>query len=113
MTLDEDVSLTFTIATTPPTLVLPEEVTVEAETSAGAVVTFTATASDAVAGTIPVSCTPSSGSTFAIGTTTITCTASDDAGNVASGSFTVTITPPGSPPAEAPQHRLFVPVIVR
>jgi hypothetical protein len=32
---------------------------------------------------------------------------------VASGSFTVTITPPGSPPVEAPQHRLFVPVIVR
>ncbi|WP_448337800.1 HYR domain-containing protein [Chloroflexus aurantiacus] len=107
-------SFTVTVEdTTAPTLTLPDNLTREASGPAGAVVTFTATASDAVSGTVPVSCTPPSGSTFAIGTTTVTCTASDAAGNVASGSFTVTITPPGAPPVEAPQHRLFVPVIVR
>jgi hypothetical protein len=41
-----------------------------------------------------VACQPASGSSFAIGTTTVTCTATDDEGNVATGSFRVTIEPP-------------------
>ena len=40
-----------------------------------------------------VSCTPASGSTFAIGDTVVTCAAADAAGNVATGSFTVSVTP--------------------
>jgi hypothetical protein len=36
-------------------------------------------------------CTPASGSIFPIGTTTVGCSASDVAGNVASGSFTVKV----------------------
>ena len=36
-------------------------------------------------------CTPASGSTFAIGTTTVTCSATDNAGNSGSGSFAVTV----------------------
>jgi hypothetical protein len=37
------------------------------------------------------SCTPSSGSTFAVGTTVVTRTATDAAGNSASASFNVTV----------------------
>ena len=38
-----------------------------------------------------MTCTPASGSTFAIGTTTVTCTAVDDDGATATGSFTVAV----------------------
>jgi hypothetical protein len=46
---------------------------------------------------VAVTCTPASGSTFPLGTTTVTCTAKDVRGNMASQSFKVTIrdsTPP-------------------
>jgi hypothetical protein len=39
-----------------------------------------------------VTCTPASGSTFAVGDTVVTCAAADAAGNVATGSFVVTVT---------------------
>jgi len=57
----------------------------------GAVVTYGASASDAVDGPVPVSCAPASGTTFPIGTTTVACEASDARGNRATGSFTVTV----------------------
>lgn len=38
-----------------------------------------------------VTCNPPSGSTFPVGTTTVTCTATDTGGNIASCSFTVTV----------------------
>lgn len=37
------------------------------------------------------SCSPASGSAFPVGTTTVTCTAADRAGNIASSDFTVTV----------------------
>lgn len=83
--------------TTPPVLSLPGNMTLEATGPSGRTVTFTATANDAVDGSRPVTCTPASGSTFPIGTTTVNCSASDLSGNTASGSFTITIqdtTPP-------------------
>ena len=103
-------SFTVTVVdTTPPSLRLPNNLSREATGPDGAVVTYTATASDAVAGAVPVTCTPASGSTFPLGVTTVTCTASDPAGNTATGSFTVTITPSGAP--QIPHHRLFIPII--
>jgi hypothetical protein len=42
-------------------------------------------------GTVTVSCVPASGSAFPVGTTTVTCTASDAQNNTDSTSFTVTI----------------------
>ena len=39
----------------------------------------------------PSRCSPPSGSTFAIGTTTVSCTATDAAGNTGTASFTVTV----------------------
>ena len=38
-----------------------------------------------------MTCTPASGSTFPIGATTVTCTATDARGNTGSASFTVTV----------------------
>jgi hypothetical protein len=38
-----------------------------------------------------VTCDPAPGSTFAVGTTTVRCTAIDAAGNPATGTFTVTV----------------------
>lgn len=64
----------------------------EATSGSGATVTYTApTASDNADGTVSVSCAPSSGSTFAIGASTVTCSASDRAGNSSSSTFTVTV----------------------
>lgn len=86
----------FTVSvldTRPPTIGnLPGDQTVEATSAAGASVGFAPTAIDVVAGAVPVSCTPPSGSTFPLDeTTTVTCTASDDFGNAATAGFTVTV----------------------
>ena len=85
-------SFTVTVVdTTPPVLTLPADMVLAATGVNGAVATFTATATDIVDGTVPVSCVPASGSTFPIGVTTVTCTATDAAGNTAQGQFTVTV----------------------
>ncbi|MDP9382177.1 MAG: HYR domain-containing protein, partial [Chloroflexota bacterium] len=73
---------------------MPANMTVEATSASGAVASWTApTANDAVDGARTVSCSPASGSTFALGTTTVTCSASDVNGNTQSPapSFTVTV----------------------
>lgn len=83
--------------TTPPTLHLPSPITVSAGAACTAAVTYTATATDLVDGTDSVVCTPASGSTFVLGTTTVNCSSTDTHGNTALGSFTVTVndtTPP-------------------
>jgi hypothetical protein len=79
--------------TTAPELALPPNRTVQATSDAGARVTFSASARDVVDGNVAATCTPSSGSTFAVGTTTVSCSARDARGNARSGSFTVTVTP--------------------
>jgi large repetitive protein len=80
-----------------PVLTVPAGVTAEATGPAGAVVSFTAAATDAVDGAEPVTCSPASGSVFALGTTTVVCSAEDSSGNSSSASFVVTVrdtTPP-------------------
>jgi streptogramin lyase len=76
---------------TPPVLSLPASIVVDATSPAGATVSYTVTATDNVDPSPVVSCTPTSGSTFAIGTTTVNCTATDASHNVAHGSFTVQV----------------------
>jgi rhamnogalacturonan endolyase len=85
-------NLQFTVLdAVPPVLTLPANITLEATSSAGAVATYTASADDAISGSIPVNFSIPSGSIFAIGTTTVTVTATDGAGNTATGTFTVTV----------------------
>jgi hypothetical protein len=89
---DLTIPLLFTLVdTTPPVLNLPGNITVDATSPLGATVNYSASATDAVDGAVPVSCAPPSGSTFVIGTTTVLCTATDAAGNPATGSFTVLV----------------------
>jgi hypothetical protein len=54
-------------------------------------VTYKVTASDAVDGSVPVTCQPASGSRFKIGRTVVNCTAADMSGNTATASFRVTV----------------------
>jgi hypothetical protein len=75
-------------------LSLPADIVVNATSTAGAIVTFAASAVDLVDGAQPVECTPASGSVFLIGTTTVACSAGDTRGNVATGTFTVTVLSP-------------------
>jgi HYR domain len=60
-------------------------------------------ASDIVDGPLPVTCDPYPATMFSIGSTTVTCSASDAAGNVATGSFVIVVTPaPPDEPVEPP-----------
>ena len=83
------------VVNTAPTLVLPADFAVEATSSAGASVNYAAmvTASDAQDGdlTSSVSCSPASGTTFALGETTVNCSVADAGGLSASGSFKVKV----------------------
>jgi hypothetical protein len=85
-------SKTYTIVdNTVPELTLPANITKEATGANGATVNFSASANDAVYGSVSVTCSPESGSTFEVGTTTVNCSATDGSGNKASDSFTVTV----------------------
>jgi hypothetical protein len=81
------------VDTTAPTLSgVGPNMTVEATSPAGATVSWPVpTAFDLVDGARPVSCTPTAGSTFALGSAAVTCSASDTRGNGASQGFTVTV----------------------
>ena len=71
---------------------VPANSTTEATSVSGAVVTFSnPTANDVVSGPVGVTCSPPSGSTFGITTTTVTCSATDTHGNTSSASFNVTV----------------------
>jgi hypothetical protein len=76
---------------TPPALSLPGTITAEATGPTGAVVTYSASATDADPANPTVGCVPASGSTFALGTTNVSCSATDAVGNTASGSFAVVV----------------------
>ena len=78
------------IDTTPPTVYCPGPITRYVCTSSARVYYYVY-AYDACSGYRPVTGTPASGSVFPLGTTVVTCTATDACGNVGTGSFTVTV----------------------
>lgn len=83
---------------TPPKLNLTN-FTAEATAPSGAVVVFdpAPTARDVVDGPVDITCSRDSGSIFALGSTTVTCSAIDKAGNSSANTFEVTVqdnTPP-------------------
>jgi large repetitive protein len=88
---------------TPPTLSVPGLTTAEATSGSGAVVNFSATATDALDASPTVSCSPGSGATFALGNTTVSCTASDHSGNSsAPKTFTVRVQDTTAPVVSVP-----------
>ena len=89
-------SCSFTVTvndTQPPSITCPMNVTAVTPVvgGTGAVVTYPPpTASDNCPG-VTTACVPPSGSVFATGTTSVTCTATDTSGNTASCSFSVSL----------------------
>jgi predicted outer membrane repeat protein len=79
------------VDTTGPAISVPSTVSSPATGPAGAIVTFSVSATDLVSGPATVVCTPASGSTFAIGQTTVTCRATDASANQASRTFIVRV----------------------
>ena len=81
------------VDTTAPTLRgVPSDIAVTTSDAAGRAVSFTdPTATDAVDASPNVGCAPESGSVFPVGTTEVTCTASDRTGNQSTGTFRVTV----------------------
>jgi probable HAF family extracellular repeat protein len=86
--------------TTAPVIASHANVAAETTSASGAIVTYTSPGwTDAVSGSGTANCTPVSGSTFPVGTTTVTCTAMDAAGNAGiATTFTVTVTNTAPPP---------------
>jgi predicted extracellular nuclease len=76
---------------TPPVLHLPADITAEATSPAGAMVSYEATATDARDTDVVVICAPPSGSQFVLGATTVNCSATNSRNKTAEGSFSVTV----------------------
>jgi hypothetical protein len=103
---------TFTITVTPfvddedPVVTAPADIIVAATSPAGAVVIYPpATATDNVGVTSGPACTPASGSQFALGPTTVTCSAGDAAGNTGEDTFTVTVQDAAAPVVTVPASK--------
>jgi len=80
---------------TPPKILQPTDITVDATDNRGAVVHYEVLAIDDIDEIVRPSCRPFSGSSFPIGETTVTCSATDFAGNSARQvSFTIMVNEP-------------------
>jgi HYR domain/Thrombospondin type 3 repeat len=77
--------------TTPPTIAVPGQITANATGPAGATIDYTVTATDDIDPDPTLVCTPSAGSRFAIGDTTVECVATDSGDNSANASFGITV----------------------
>ncbi len=98
--LEASCGATVTVSDCEGPTVTVGDVSAEATSASGTAVTYAASATDGVDGALPVTCTRPSGATFPLGASTVTCTATDAAGNSGSASFTVTVrdtTPPSLP----------------
>ncbi len=83
----------ISIDLTAPILFAPKAQLIQQTSAAGAIATYEfPTIMETGSGVVSKSCVPISGSTFPIGLTTVTCTASDRAGNTGSTQFGVTVT---------------------
>jgi hypothetical protein len=88
-----DVTVTAPADTVAPSLAnVPSNATIPASAPSGAVFTYALpTATDNSDPMPTVACSPASGSLFPLGASTVTCTATDSAGNSIQASFTVTV----------------------
>lgn len=87
---------------TPPTITVPADITAEATSASGASVSYIVTVSDLVDPNPSLTCSPLSGSTFPLGTTTVNCSASDYAGNTSTASFEVEVVDTTAPTLNVP-----------
>lgn len=92
---------TFTVTVvlpTSPKVVVPADLSVSATSPAGATVNYPPATSPAGTPT----CTPTSNTTFVIGTTKVSCTVTDAFGQVGAASFNVTVNKPAPPVISVP-----------
>ena len=91
-------SFTITVVdTTKPVVTVPANITTTQNIPAGRVVTYSGQSATDTVSPVTATCVPASGSTFAIGTTIVTCSATDAAGNTGTNTFSVTVNPTGTP----------------
>jgi hypothetical protein len=89
----------------PPVITCPANITAaNAAGQCSATVNFSAAASDDCDGSLTPTCLPASGSSFNVGTTTVTCSVTDTSGNAAQCSFTVKINDSQSPTVTCPAN---------
>lgn len=79
-------------------VVTVDDRTARAPDDDGARIEYTATATDPQDGDLPVTCAPPSGSLFPVGTTTVTCSATDSAGNTGADTARFEVMEPVVPP---------------
>jgi hypothetical protein len=79
------------VDTTVPVIAVPTDISTGPTGPSGATVTYSASATDLVDGSLTPNCLPAAGSLFGFGTTTVTCSATDSHGNTGSKTFNVTI----------------------
>ncbi len=100
-------SKTFNVTvrdTTAPVIAPVSDVVVEATSPAGAGATFAATASDLVDGAVSASYSHAPGSTFPVGSTAVTVTATDRAGNTSTATFNVVVRDTTAPTLSCPAN---------
>ncbi|WP_158102957.1 VWA domain-containing protein [Lentzea kentuckyensis] len=85
-------TVTVRVADLVQPLVRVDDVTVQAEDGTGATVAYQASATNSQGQPLTPVCTPPSGTKFPIGTTTVTCTATDAQGNTGTDTAVVTVT---------------------
>ena len=96
----------MTDSTGPAFTGVPANRQVEANGPGGSVVNYTApTATDASDGPEVATCIPGSGSTFPLGTSTVTCSATDAHGNTSTASFSVSVVDTTKPNLVVPGDR--------
>jgi hypothetical protein len=97
-----DTQVVTVVDHTPPTITAPNIVVSNDAGSCSAVVNFTGLSASDNCGTANINTTIASGSIFPKGTTTVTATATDDAGNTTTKNFTVTVNDTEKPVLNAP-----------
>jgi hypothetical protein len=92
----------------PLEIVVSDNITVECTSSSGAIVDYPIpTVSETCEDNATIECTPASGSLFPMGTTTVTCTASEGSGSIiAQGTFTVTVEDTKPPDIICPSDKI-------
>lgn len=84
-------SVTYTVDNTPPIITVPADITAEATGNLTAVILGSAAASDNISSAADINITNDAPTSFPLGTTTVTWTATDKAGNQATATQTVKV----------------------
>ncbi|MCR8922392.1 HYR domain-containing protein [Dasania sp. GY-MA-18] len=89
-----------------PSIEVPGDMTVEASSAAGAVVSYSVNVSDNKDAQPSYSCSPASGALFPLAETQVNCSAVDSSGNRSQASFSVNVQDSIAPTLTLPENRL-------